>query len=165
MDSGRLQGFLAVEAAVLGVGNDLRGDDAAGSLVARALSGRFPDRVFDGGQAPENFLGPLRRSGARSVLIVDAADFGGVPGEVRLLGAGDVDDAGIATHGAPIGMLMRALEDELGVDTLLLAVQAGRTSLGVRMTEAVADACERIESEIARILEMPGSSGTEGERR
>jgi len=153
MDWDALRDMLCDQAVVLGVGNDLRGDDAAGPRVARALRSRFPRRAFDGGQAPENYLGPLRRSGARMVLLVDAADFGGATGEIRLLAAGDVEGAGIATHGAPLGMLMRALAEELDVQTALLAVQADQTTLGSAMSEEVRGACDRIVDELSRVLD------------
>ena len=56
--------------AVLGIGNDLRGDDGVGSLVARSLRERFPDAAFDGGQAPENQAGPLRRARPDTVVAI-----------------------------------------------------------------------------------------------
>jgi hydrogenase 3 maturation protease len=142
---------------VLTVGNELRGDDAAGPFVAKGLVERHSGRVFDGGQAPENFLGPLRRSGAELVLVVDAADFGGNPGDVRLLAGDELDGACVATHGAPLGMLMQALEEELGVQTLLLAVQAGATALGEPMSHAVREASERIIEELDRALGAHGA--------
>ncbi|MBD3367395.1 MAG: hydrogenase maturation protease [Candidatus Eisenbacteria bacterium] len=153
MDTRTLLDALRRPFVVLGVGNDLRGDDAAGSLVARALIERCPDRAFDGGQAPENYLGPLRRAGAETVLLVDAADFGGAPGEIRFLNPDDVESAGIATHGAPLGMLMRALSDELGVATMLLAVQAGQTRLGAPMSDEVRAACDEIIEGLSRALD------------
>ncbi len=147
---------------VVGVGNVLKGDDGVGPAVARALGERFPDRVFDAGSAPENYLGPLRRAEADLVLLVDAADFGGRPGDVRLLGQDDVDGAGIATHAAPLGMVMRALSEELGVETLLLAVQAGHTRLDEPMSDEVTAACERIISELVEALEE-GSTAMEAQ--
>ena len=94
---------------VLGVGHALRGDDAAGSAVAQALRPRFADRVFDGGQAPENFVGPVRRAEPDTIIIVDAADFGGSPGEIRVAAADDVVGEMTGTYAAPISMLMTLL--------------------------------------------------------
>ena len=51
--------------AILGVGNEMKGDDGAGVRVVRELSQRMPATpgvlLVDAGQAPENFTGPLRR--------------------------------------------------------------------------------------------------------
>jgi len=145
---------------VLTVGNDLRGDDGVGPYVARVLADRFPDRIFDGGQAPENFLGPLRRSKAGMIVIVDAADFGGTTGDIRVMAGDEVDGAGISTHAAPLGMLMRAFAEELNARVLLIAVQAGQTRLGAAMSDEVRHASERVAEELARALGAPSDRKT-----
>ena len=63
--------------AVVGIGHELRGDDAAGVRVARALQSRFPTSdalvAIDAGSAPENHTGALRRFKPDLVLLIDAA--------------------------------------------------------------------------------------------
>lgn len=145
--------------AVLGIGNVLRADDGAGSRVATALCSDFPDVTFDGGQAPENFLGPLRRAKPDTIIIVDAADFGGVAGEVRIVRADELQGMMVATHGAPIGMIMRALSEETGAATVLVAIQASVVSLGEPMSEEVAGAAERVTEMLRGLLEERRSVG------
>ena len=138
---------------VLGVGHALRADDAVGSVVAQSLRPRHPDRVFDGGQAPENFLGPIRRAAPDVVVIVDAADFGASPGEVRVASADDVLGEMTATHAAPLSMLMKLLSQETGADVRLVAVQSKSTALGGTMCAEVAEAARRVASELEGLLE------------
>ncbi|MBM3308025.1 MAG: hydrogenase maturation protease [Candidatus Eisenbacteria bacterium] len=138
---------------VLGIGNDLRGDDGAGSLVARELGGRFPGLVFDGGQAPENLSGPLRRARPDAVIVVDAADFGAAPGEVRVVSA--AEGAGgltLGTHALPIGTFLAALAETTGAAIHLVAVQAATTEFGAAMTPAVAAAVGDVARELAAVL-------------
>ena len=74
------------------VGSVLRGDDAAGPLLAKKLED-FPVEgwtAVDGGQTPENDLGYLRRLAPRRLLLVDAAAMGLEPGAIRRLQAADV---------------------------------------------------------------------------
>src|SRR5688572_985737 len=62
--------------AVLGVGQAIRGDDGAGVLLAQrleALGGHSGLLAVDGGPAPENFTGLLRRFQPDLVLLADAA--------------------------------------------------------------------------------------------
>jgi hydrogenase 3 maturation protease len=66
--------------AVVGVGHELRGDDAAGVIAARLLKAVLADDdpvlVVEGGSAPENHTGPLRRFAPDLVLLVDTAQMG-----------------------------------------------------------------------------------------
>src|SRR6187455_3189676 len=74
--------------AVLGIGNSLRSDDAAGILVARRLAQSRLTRDFDSilvvdaGPAPENTTAGLRRFAPELVLLIDAAEMGELPGMI-----------------------------------------------------------------------------------
>ena len=81
------------------VGSVLRGDDAAGPLLAKKLED-FPVEgwtAVDGGQTPENDLGYLRRLAPRRLLLVDAAAMGLEPGAIRRLQAADVATQSLIT--------------------------------------------------------------------
>jgi hydrogenase 3 maturation protease len=138
---------------VVGVGNALKADDAAGQLLAEALRRRFPDRVFDAGQVPENYLGPIRRARPDTILLVDAADFGGAPGDIRLATEADVGGLALGTHAAPLSMFMALAAAETGAAVHLVAVQAKSTELGGTMCEEVRAAVGRLGEVLATVLE------------
>jgi hydrogenase 3 maturation protease len=148
-----LDGLAGGKVVVVGIGNTLRADDGAGSLVAERLRERYPDVVFDAAQAPENYLAPIRRADPDVVVLVDVADFGGSPGEVRAATAEDVEGLMMGTHAAPLSMFMRVLKDETGADVMLLAVQAATTTLGADMTREVTDAVENLVSQLEELLD------------
>jgi hydrogenase 3 maturation protease len=148
-----LDGLAGGRMVVVGIGNTLKGDDGAGSVVARRLRERYPDVVFDAAQAPENYLAPVRRAEPDAVLLVDAADFGGRPGEVRTAVAGDVEGLMMGTHAAPLSMFMRVLAEETGADMRLVAVQVANTALGAEMTREVAEAVEELVSVLDELLD------------
>jgi hydrogenase 3 maturation protease len=148
-----LEGLARGKVVVVGIGNTLRADDGAGSLVAERLRERYPDVVFDAAQAPENYLAPIRRADPDVVVLVDAADFGGSPGEVRAATAEDVEGLMMGTHAAPLSMFMRVLKDETGADVRLVAVQAATMTLGADMTREVADAVENLVSQLEELLD------------
>ena len=143
---------------VVGIGNTMRADDGAGSLVAGRLLVHHPDVVFDAAQAPENYVAPIRRAAPDAVVLVDAADFGGTPGEVRTVTAQDVEGLMMGTHAAPLSMFMKVLSQETGADVRLLAVQASNTALGGDVSEEVSDAVDRLAAELGDILK--GRSGS-----
>lgn len=68
--------------AILGIGNRLRGDDAAGSIIAENLASRGMIS-FDSSTVPENFTGALRKAAPNTLIIVDACSMGIKPGEFR----------------------------------------------------------------------------------
>lgn len=148
----RLAKMVSGRVVVLGVGNSLRGDDGAGPAVAGALEGEFPGVVFDGGQAPENLLGPIRRASPDTIVLVDAAAFGDRAGAVRVATADEVGGMMVATHGAPMGMIMKALSEETGASTVLVAVQVGSTNLGEPMSDAVSAAVASVAKELRALL-------------
>lgn len=148
-----LDGLARGKMVVVGIGNTLRADDGAGSLVAERLRDRHPGVVFDAAQAPENYLAPIRRAEPDVVVLVDAADFGGSPGEVRAATAGDVEGLMMGTHAAPLSMLMKVLGDETRADVRLVAVQVATTTLGEGLTREVADAVESLVSQLGELLD------------
>src|SRR5512136_714557 len=80
----------AVRLAVLGIGHELYGDDAVGVWLAGRLNhiaaGYENLLVIQGGSAPENFTGVLRKYQPDLVLLVDAALMGIRPGMIGWLG-------------------------------------------------------------------------------
>ena len=104
----------------IGVGNVLLGDDGVGVRVIeclRALAAGDPEAIpagttfVDGGTLGLQLLPWLR--GARGVLVVDAADLGGLPGAVSVrrdtrawTADSDVQQAGGATGAAGVAELL-----------------------------------------------------------
>jgi hydrogenase 3 maturation protease len=142
--------------AVLGIGNELDGDDAAGMLVVRALqplvAGLAGVRVIEAGTAPENFTGTLRRFAPDLVIAVDAAWLGLAAGRAAWLSAKDIDGVGALTHGLPLSMLGRYLTNELGCHFGILAIQVLDTGFGQAVTLPVAAAYRRVARSLARLF-------------
>jgi hydrogenase 3 maturation protease len=148
-----LSGIARGRVVVLGVGNTLKGDDGAGPAVAEALRRRFPERAFDVGQVPENFIGPIRRARPDTIILIDAADFGGTPGETRIASACEIQGLTLGTHALPLSVFMAAIADEIGAEVHLVAIQATTTALGGTMSAVVSAAVASLVQELERILE------------
>jgi len=147
-----LDGLPEGRVIVVGVGSTVRSDDGAGPAVVGRLAGEFPDDVIDAGQAPENYVAPIRRAGPSAVILVDAADFGGTPGEVRTARASDVEGLMMDTHAAPLSMFMRILNEETGADVRLVAIQAGSMEFGEGFGPEVSAAVDEVTRELGAIL-------------
>ena len=120
---------------VVGLGNELRGDDGVGCLVARvaeelgqgALRGLLDG--LDAGISIENAGGAVRRSGARGVLLVDAVRVEGEPvGAWRMYPTEDLDSVWHTTHSVPLSLIVRAWRQDMAeTDFAFLGVAIGET--------------------------------------
>jgi hydrogenase 3 maturation protease len=140
---------------VLGVGSELRSDDAVGVRVAERLAGRLAGRpltrtrVMIGGAAPENATGEIRSIHPAQVLIVDAASMGEPPGTIRLIDPANIGGASFGTHGLPLTVLASYLRTDIGCGVTIIGIQPGSIEYGEVLSAPVAGAAE----EAARILE------------
>ena len=130
----RLQGKRTL---ILGIGNTLRGDDGLGPRLIERLQGKVAATLIDGGEVPENYLGPIEAAGAEVILIVDAADLKAAPGDVALIELEQLGKTGISTHNASLGLLASVVQRLTGADVLALAVQPKVNSFGAAMSEEV----------------------------
>lgn len=117
---------------ILGVGNILRGDDALGPEFISRLRGKLPKNVklIDGGVAPENFIGHIRRFKPTHVLLIDAASFGGKPGEMRLISPEHISGVALSTHSIPLCALADFIGRCVGAKVMLLGVEPKSLNLG-----------------------------------
>ena len=133
-----LSEFLSSRSIVLGVGNELCGDDGAGPMIANRIAESGPWQVLDVQSVPESFLMKIVEARPDTVLIIDALDFDAEPGAVELLTADAVTGQGPSTHGpAPIAFL-----DLLAMmhpcRRVILGIQPANGEFGETMTDAVA---------------------------
>jgi hydrogenase 3 maturation protease len=136
---------------VLGVGNELNGDDVAGLFVLRSLQeaqskGLLPDTwlLLEGGTAPENFTAPIHRFRPDWLLVVDAAQIGCRPGQIAYIGLDEVDGASAFTHGLPLSLIGQYLIGETGCRFGLLGIQVEQTGFGLPPSQAVLRAVGRL---------------------
>ncbi|OYD16078.1 hypothetical protein CH330_03725 [candidate division WOR-3 bacterium JGI_Cruoil_03_51_56] len=130
-----------MKAVILGIGNRMRGDDAVGSLVVDELAGIRGLEVIDVRTAPENYIEPVSRLEPKKVLIVDACNFGGRPGEFRLFNPEEIDRlAGgiVSTHTLPLSMTIALLEKNLKAEIRVLGVQPASIEFDAGLSEPVA---------------------------
>lgn len=112
--------------AILGVGAELNGDDAAGVLIIRRLelSTACPELlILECGSVPENFTGTLRSFHPDYTLIIDAGDIGQAPGSVSYADWADADGMGFSTHSLPPSVFAEYLQHEIGSRLGLLLIQ------------------------------------------
>jgi len=119
--------------AVLGVGSELRGDDAAGVLVVRELRELVSESSFrhlefegfEGANAPENMTGFIKSFKPTHILLVDAADIGAAVGECQEIAVSEISEILFSTHTLPMKVITDYLEQSTGAVITILGIQPG----------------------------------------
>jgi hydrogenase 3 maturation protease len=150
---------------VLGIGNPLGGDDAAGALVVdtlnqkrRKLSSPLSGEItaIDAGTAPESYTSIVRRQRPDLLILVDAADMGLPPGAVRIVTTDRISTVSFSTHHMPLSMFMSYVNEFCG-KVLLVGVQPERTETGSSISKAVRKSVSKLAETILKgqISEIP----------
>ncbi len=140
--------------AIVGIGNPLRNDDAAGLLVARKLLQRECAAdvdhllVIEAGHAPENVTGELRNFRPELIILIDAADMRAEPGTINWVPIQSIDGISASTHSLPLSMLARYLTLELNCAVVLIGIQPISTEVGEQVSVTVLNAIQEIVEEM-----------------
>lgn len=137
--------------AVVGMGAEGRGDDAAGLEVARRLDSTQGLRAIEGGVAPENFTGVVRDFEPTLIVLVDAIEFGGEPGDVEVIDPDDLRSGSVSSHTPTPSMLLAYLEHETGGTAVLVGIQPATIDPGDPLSPAVETAIEETVAVIERL--------------
>jgi len=141
----RLQELIDSKPVVLiGLGNSDRADDGVGIEVARNLKGLAPDRSFLEAEGLEEIVFTISgRKDVEIVLFVDAVDFGGRAGEIRIFSQAAFPPYPISTHRVPL-RLFSALLRKRGKATYLLGVQPRTLDFGSQISDGVKTSLEKL---------------------
>lgn len=138
---------------VIGLGNDLRGDDGAGLRVVRRLEGRVPETVRLV-EAPADAVALLDLwEGADRVVLIDATQSGVPAGTVAMVEVGSgredgrlVGETMMSSHAMGLAdavALARAL-DRLPRRLRIYGIEAASLVHGAPLSEAVARAADAL---------------------
>jgi hydrogenase 3 maturation protease len=137
---------------VLGIGNRLGADDAAGPRLVDRLNQRQHEAKtphstditpIDGGTAPESYTSVIRQHQPDLLILVDAADMGLPPGALRTIPPEKISALSFSTHHMPPSMFISYVEEFCG-KVLLIGVQPERTEMGRRISRAVRTSVKKL---------------------
>ena len=139
---------------LVGVGNPIRGDDAVGPTIIDLLESTPMPNVLllNTESVPEAFTGKVEQFNPTHVLMVDAANFRGAPGETKLISGEQIGGQAISTHSLPLNIFISYIEKSLGIKVLLLGIQPLSICLGEPMTEPIEAAAKSVANTLYQIL-------------
>jgi hydrogenase 3 maturation protease len=123
---------------LMGIGNELKGDDGIGNRIARQFSA--PGwKSISCETVPENFTSVVRRESPELLVIVDATDMGLEPGEMRIIPEEKLNSDVEGTHGIPLRHLVSYLRDSAG-KIIFIGIQPKSMEIGDSLSEETLDA-------------------------
>jgi hydrogenase 3 maturation protease len=144
--------------AIVGIGNEYHGDDAAGVGVARALQQREYAAdvgrvlVIEAHRAPENITGELRSFRPQEVILIDAVQMNLPSGEIAWIPWEITTGMCASSHSLPLSMLARYLTLEFGCKVHLLGIQPAQNDVYAPLSQAVQAAVDELIQTFCRLL-------------
>jgi len=140
---------------VCGIGNEVRGDDAFGILVAERLKELVKNPnvlILNCGEVPESYTGKIIKFEPDLVIFVDAVDFGGEHGEVILADPEGTLGEAVSTHSLPLKILVGYLKSQINAEFVLLGCQPGNLGMFSEPSGVVIKAANVLAEAIAGVL-------------
>jgi hydrogenase 3 maturation protease len=144
----RLGQLKPAETVIVGIGNTLKGDDGAGPRVSQILMGKINAEVIDAGSAPENYIDKIVRLSPKTLIIIDAIDFGKIPGTIRVFGTQDLKQFIFSTHCLSPHMFVRAITSQIDVKIFFIGIQPAHLQFGRCLSRQVAEAIASLADDI-----------------
>ena len=152
-----LRDLLAGRVCIVGVGNRQRGDDGAGPRVIEARCPETRGTWLDVGVAPENFLEPIARTNPDTVLIVDAVNFGGSPGECRLMDVTAMHTIVVSTHAGSLSLVSDYLRARTGARVNVIAIQPKTIAAREGLSQPVEESVREVTAMLSELLAFAGT--------
>jgi len=132
----KLDSLINSDFIVVGIGNELRGDDGAGIYIAIEGIKECAGKFIDAGMAIENHIFKITGRNEKLVFIVDALGGDGEAGQIKIIELDKLTSQGISTHSLSLKMIDRFFK-EAGQKVYLVGIQASDSSIGSVMCDKV----------------------------
>ncbi|MEW6171320.1 MAG: hydrogenase 3 maturation endopeptidase HyCI [Candidatus Omnitrophota bacterium] len=135
---------------ILGIGNVLKGDDAAGSILAQRLKAKI--NIIDAGITPENYAGKIVEFKPSYLWLIDAIDFKAKPGTWKIFKPEELFSQNLFfTHNYSLELFCDYIKKNIEVPIYILGIQPKSIKLGDKLSQEVESALLEIEKELLNI--------------
>ncbi|NIO44014.1 MAG: hydrogenase maturation protease [Candidatus Aenigmarchaeota archaeon] len=133
--------------AVMSIGNPIKSDDNIGNIILDKLDVENIKKI-KAGVTPENFIKELKDYD--EVMILDALEFGGSIGEVKVFELNEIKDVVTSTHSIPIDLLKRFLPDS---KIKIIGIQPKNIDFGEKLSEGLESKIGKIVKKVEFLIE------------
>lgn len=131
--------------AVISIGNPIKSDDNIGNVVLDRID---VDAVkIRAETSPENFISKME--GCDEIIVLDALEFGGSVGEVKVFDLECVEDRLMSTHSIPIAMFKRFFPDS---KITVIGIQPENIDFGDELSDGIRDRLDSIVRDVEETI-------------
>ncbi len=135
---------------IITVGNDHRRDDGVGPYIASKLKALSKLQVVDAGSTPENIVDEVIQLKPSMIFVVDAADFGGKPGEFREIPEDKIPETSLSTHMIPMNVISGLIADAIQPKISFIGIQPATVEFGEGLSDDVRSAADFFVEELTQ---------------
>ena len=130
---------------IMGIGNILKGDDAAGPIVCERLKNeKISADVIDAATVPENYIQTIIKKSPRNLIVIDAISFDAAPGAIQVFQTEQLDSMIISTHTLSPRIFIDMIRQSIELDVVFVGIQPEQTQLGSPVSTQVSQAIEEL---------------------
>ena len=150
---------------IIGVGNESRGDDGAGTATARLLKSRITSDIAVLEQSGEGTALMDAWHGASRVIVIDAVCSGVTPGTIHRVDAaatpvqGSIFPCSSHSFGLADAVEMARALHELPTQAMIYGIEGSSFDEGVSLSPAVEIAIRSVADEVQRVIQIPVPEG------
>ncbi|HPP30639.1 MAG TPA: hydrogenase maturation protease, partial [bacterium] len=140
---------------IVGMGDRMKGDDGAGSLIAEKLSRtikRKDIRIIDAGNAIENYIGLIEKFRPDTVVVIDAVDFGGSAGEIKIMDCDELQEITTSTHTFSLPLLISHIKTETGARCKVIGIQPKKIGISEDISTDIQKSIKKVIEDISFVL-------------
>jgi hydrogenase 3 maturation protease len=121
---------------IMGVGNEMKGDDGVGIYIVKEIAKRFGKYSNDEiikineniillncGTVPENFTDVLKKENPTHILIIDAALMNEKIGEIKAINPEDIANVGFSTHALPLSIIIKYIRKSINTKITVIGIE------------------------------------------
>jgi hydrogenase maturation protease len=129
----------------VGLGNELIEDDGAGLELVKRLKSKkefHRSHFIIAGRNPENYLQTILNCNPDIVVFIDAAEWNGPSGDIKIFNDEEIDQTEFSTHTFSIKMIKDYLLNQQLMNFMFIGIQPLRTNYKQGLSEPVQIAIE-----------------------
>jgi hydrogenase 3 maturation protease len=151
----------AQKIAVLGIGSELRADDAVGMVIAKGLKSYIKDKkkgqrnslkVFLGHTAPENLTGEVNKFKPTHLIIIDAVDFHQQAGATGVIDTRAEAGISFSTHRIPLKIIKDYFYKSVACDTIIIGIQPESVEFCGALSPKIQESVRMVSKELREVL-------------
>ena len=139
---------------ILGVGNVLKGDDAAGPILCERIAAKVSAPVIDAGAVPENYIQRIKNHKPQNVLVIDVVDFGATPGTIQIFTREQLNSFSVSTHVLSPRLFADMVAKDITGGVYFIGIQPAHTHLGQPISVEVNHAIETVMAVLSQLFPL-----------